>query len=322
MIGESPMVSGVIHVLTTSAPARRRTASAAGQPAADSVSRPVAPRTRATRTPVSKVVTLPPPPPGAAPARPVPPAPQADDDDMSLIRAYRNGDVRAFEVFFSRYRDRIRNLCLRYLPEEAAEDTVQDTFLQFVRTVDRIDESYRVSSWIQRIAVNLCHDELRRRGRRKRLFEPASDVTELAMMSVADSDRTRQPETAQELQRTRDLVWDVAATLPPRQRTVLALRELHGMPYHLIADRLGTSTSAVETLLHRARERFKAEFLRLEGAQPGIAACRTTAHLLEDPAAMRPHQLRRVTSHLGVCARCRLRFAATLNSRVPDRLAS
>ncbi|HEY2704499.1 MAG TPA: sigma-70 family RNA polymerase sigma factor [Candidatus Dormibacteraeota bacterium] len=322
MIGESPMVSGVIHVLTTPAPARRRTASAAGEPAADTVSRPVARRPRATRTPVPRVVTLPPPPPGAAPARPVPPAPQADDDDMSLIRAYRNGDVRAFEVFFSRYRDRIRNLCLRYLPEEAAEDTVQDTFLQFVRTIDRIDESYRVSSWIQRIAVNLCHDELRRRGRRKRLFEPASDVTELAMMSVADGDRTRQPETAQELQRTRNLVWDVAATLPPRQRTVLALRELHGMPYHVIADRLGTSTSAVETLLHRARERFKAEFLRLEGAQPGIAACRTTAHLLEDPAAMRPHQLRRVTTHLGVCARCRLRYAATLDPQVPDRLAS
>ena len=80
---------------------------------------------------------------------------------------------------------------------DLAEDTVQDTFLQFVRTIDRIDESYRVSSWIQRIAVNLCHDELRRRGRRKRIFEPASDVTELAMMAVADADRTRQPETAQ-----------------------------------------------------------------------------------------------------------------------------
>jgi len=313
MIGESPMVGGVIRVLTTSAPRRRRTTAAAGQPAADPVSRPVARRTPVTRPPDAD-------PPVALVA--APPPPLADDDDMSLIRAYRNGDVRAFEVFFSRYRDRIRNLCLRYLPEEAAEDTVQDTFLQFVRTIDRIDESYRVSSWIQRIAVNLCHDELRRRGRRKRIFEPASDVTELAMMAVADLDRTRQPETAQELQRTRELVWDVAATLPPRQRTVLALRELHGLPYHVIADRLGTSTSAVETLLHRARERFKVEFLRLEGAQPGIAACRTTARLMEDPDAMRPHQLRRVTTHIAVCARCRLRYGAAVEPHVPERLAS
>jgi RNA polymerase sigma-70 factor (ECF subfamily) len=313
MIGESPMVGGVLHVLTTSAPRRRRSSTAAGQPAADPVSRPVARRSRATRPPDAD--------PPVALAVP-PPRPPADDDDMSLIRAYRNGDVRAFEVFFGRYRDRIRNLCLRYLPEEAAEDTVQDTFFQFVRTIDRIDESYRVSSWIQRIAVNLCHDELRRRGRRKRIFEPASDVTELAMMAVADLDRTRQPESAQELQRTRELVWDVAATLPPRQRTVLALRELHGLPYHVIADRLGTSTSAVETLLHRARERFKVEFLRLEGAQPGIAACRTTARLMEDPAAMRPHQLRRVTTHVAVCARCMLRYGSLIHPNVPERLAS
>jgi RNA polymerase sigma-70 factor, ECF subfamily len=312
MIGESPMVGGVLHVLTTPAPRRRRTMSAAGQPAADPARRPVARRARATRPPDAD-------PPVALAA---PPPPPVVDDDMSLIRAYRHGDVRAFEVFFSRYRDRIRNLCLRYLPEEAAEDTVQDTFLQFVRTIDRIDESYRVSSWIQRIAVNLCHDELRRRGRRKRIFEPASDVTELAMMAVADHDRTRQPESAQELQRTRELVWDVAATLPPRQRTVLALRELHGLPYHVIADRLGTSTSAVETLLHRARERFKVEFLRLEGAQPGIAACRTTARLMEDPGAMRPHQLRRVTTHVAVCARCRLRYGAAVEPHIPERLAS
>jgi RNA polymerase sigma-70 factor, ECF subfamily len=297
MIGESPMVTGVVHVLTTSAPCRRRTTSTA---------RGVVPATPRV----------------AAPARPRTPLSLADHDDMSLVRAYRNGDVRAFEVFFGRHRDRIRTLCLRYLPEEAAEDTVQDTFLQFVRTIDRIDESYRVASWIQRIAVNLCHDELRRRGRRRRLFEPASDMTELAMMAVADIDRTRQPETAQELQRTRELVSDVAAMLPVRQRTVLALRELHGLPYDVIADRLGTSTGAVETLLHRARERFRAEFLRLEGAQPGIAACRTTARLLEDPAAMRPHHLRRVTTHLSVCARCMLRYGGILDSQLPERLAS
>ncbi len=317
MIGENPMASGVVHVLATPAPRRRRAPSAAAQTVAEPVAdhtegrTTTARRRRGTATVTAEVEV-----------RAVePPAPSLADDDMSLIRAYRSGDVRAFEVFFSRYRDRIRSLCLRYLPEEAAEDTVQDTFLQFVRTVDRIDESYRVSSWIQRIAVNLCHDELRRRGRRKRLFEPASDVTELAMMAVADVDRTRQPESAQELQRTRELVWDVAATLPPRQRTVLALRELHGLPYHVIADRLGTSTSAVETLLHRARERFKAEFLRLEGAQPGIAACRTTARLMEELDHLRPHQLRRVTSHLAVCPRCRLRYGSAIDTDIPERLA-
>ena len=246
----------------------------------------------------------------------------ADDDDMSLIRAYRNGDVHAFETFFSRYRDRIRNLCLRYLPEEAAEDTVQDTFLQFVRTIDRIDESYRVSSWIQRIAVNLCHDELRRRGRRKRLFEPASDVTELAMMAVADSTAPASRESAAGapahpragLGRRRH----AAAAAAHRARPARAART----PYHVIADRLGTSTSAVETLLHRARERFKTEFLRLEGAQPGIAACRTAAPAdggpgRDAPASAAPghHPPRRLRA-------LPARYGAAVDPQIPERLAS
>ena len=312
MSGEIPTADGVIHVVTAPGRADRSARRTTVTSAADRAGARPPVRRRSAPQPADEDPTRA----GRPPLRPV------DEDDMRLIHAYRNGDVQAFEVFFARYRDRIRNLCLRYLPEEAAEDAVQDTFLQFVRAIDRIEEGYRVSSWIQRIAVNLCHDELRRRGRRSRLFEPASEVTDLAMMAVADADRTRQPESAQELQRTRALVWDVAATLPPRQRAVLAMRELHGLPYPVIADRLGTTTSAVETLLHRARERFKAEYLRLEGVQPGIAACRTTDRLVAELSALRPHQLRRVTTHLEVCPRCRLRHGHLLEPAVPDRLAS
>jgi RNA polymerase sigma-70 factor, ECF subfamily len=315
MMGETPTVGGgVIHVLTAPEPGRRSARRAAEAAAAD----PDVVRSpeRGRRPAAARL--------GREASTPAPRLPLriADEEDMRLVRAYRDGDVHAFEVFFARYRDRIRNLCLRYLPEEAADDAVQETFLHFVRTIDRVEEGYRVSSWIQRIAVNLCHDELRRRGRRRRLFEPASDVTELAMLSVVDRDRTRQPESAHELQRTRDLVWDVAATLPPRQRAVLAMRELLGLPYPDIAGRLGTTTSAVETLVHRARERFKAEYLRLEGAQPGIAACRTTARLVGELGSLRPHQLRRVTMHLQVCPRCRLRHGHLLEPAVPDSLAS
>lgn len=251
---------------------------------------------------------------------------RADDvelDDLTLIRMYRDGDASAFDRIFTRYNHRIRALCARYVGDgQLAEDLVQETFYNVLKTLNRVDDTFHFSAWIYRIAVNLCHDELRRRGRRHRLFEPAGEVTELAMLSVADGDRTRQPESAHELQRTRDLVWDVAATLPPRQRAVLAMRELQGLPYPVIARRLGTTTSAVETLLHRARERFKTEYLRLEGAQPGIAACRTTARLVADLGSLRPHQLRRVTRHVQVCDRCRLRHGHRLEPAVPERLAS
>src|SRR5438105_4098657 len=103
MIGENPMVGGVIHVLATSAPRRRRAVSATGVAAPDTARGPVVRRTRVPQRPATTEAPLVRAP---EPSPPPPLPPLADDDDMSLIRAYRNGDVRAFEVFFSRYRDR------------------------------------------------------------------------------------------------------------------------------------------------------------------------------------------------------------------------
>ena len=56
-------------------------------------------------------------------------------------------------------------------------------------------------------------------------------------------------------------VWEVAARLPENYRTVLTLRELQGLSYAAIAQVMSLSESAIETLLHRARRRFKAEYL-------------------------------------------------------------
>jgi len=58
------------------------------------------------------------------------------------------------------------------------------------------------------------------------------------------------------------------------------------------------------------------------GVEQMLTKLRTTARLMEDPDAMRPHQLRRVTTHIAVCARCRLRYGAAIEPHIPERLAS
>src|SRR2546430_6033592 len=62
-----------------------------------------------------------------------------------------------------------------------------------------------------------------------------------------------------------DAVWSVARRLPEKYRLVLTLRELQGLSYANIARKMRVSESAVETLLHRARRRFKEEYLFMEG---------------------------------------------------------
>jgi RNA polymerase sigma-70 factor (ECF subfamily) len=237
----------------------------------------------------------------------------AEDDDLALIRAYLAGDAAAFDKLFSRYNQRIRSVCSRYVGDgPVAEDLVQDTFYNVLRTLDRVDTGFNFSAWIHRIAVNLCHDELRRRTRAQQHVAVAGDEVEEAVLRLVDRDRHGHPEDALEMAHLRQLVWDVAKRLPERQRMVLTLRELQGLSYAAIARVMGVSESAVETLLHRARKRFKEVFLRMDDSATRVIDCATVAVLMD---ADRRRPLRReqrgmLLRHLERCDECRERYCA------------
>jgi RNA polymerase sigma-70 factor (ECF subfamily) len=226
-------------------------------------------------------------------------------DDLVLITAYLAGDVRAFDVLFQRYHARVRAVCLRYVGDEAvAEDLVQETFFRVIRALARVDRTLNFGAWVHRIAVNICQDELRRRNRRALHLDQRGGDPEEAMLKVADRDRSGHPEDALEMSSLRQLVWDVAKKLPERQRMVLTLRELQGLSYASIARFMGTSEAAVETLLHRARKRFKAEYLRLESPPEERTGCAELTFLMTGGQLGAADQ-RDAFEHLETCALCR-----------------
>ncbi len=236
----------------------------------------------------------------------------AEDDDLALIRAYMNGDAAAFDKLFTRYNQRIRSVCTRYVGDgPVAEDLVQDTFFNVLRTLDRVDTGFNFSAWIHRIAVNLCHDELRRRTRAQQHLAAGGDEVEEAVLRLADRDRHGHPEAALEMAHLRQLVWDVSKRLPERQRMVLTLRELQGLSYAAIAHVMGISESAVETLLHRARKRFKEVFLRMDDSATRVIDCATVAVLLEADRRrpLRREQRAMLLAHIERCDSCRERCA-------------
>jgi RNA polymerase sigma-70 factor (ECF subfamily) len=237
----------------------------------------------------------------------------ADNDDLTLIRAYLAGDAAAFDALFGRYHQRIRAICTRYVGDgPVAEDLVQDTFYNVLRSLDRIDDAFNFSAWIHRIAVNLCHDELRRRTRAQQHVAGGGDAVEEAVLRLIDRDRHGHPEAALEIAQLRQLVWEVAKRLPERQRMVLTLRELQGLSYAAIARVMGISESAVETLLHRARKRFKEVFLRMDDTATRIVDCNTVAILVEADRRrpLRREQRAMVANHIEGCDACRDRWSA------------
>ena len=247
------------------------------------------------------------------------------NDDVALVKAYLDGDAGAFDVLFVRYNTRVRSIAMRYVADEhAAEDLVQETFFNVIRSLTRVDDGFNFGAWVHRIAVNICQDELRRRNRRAAHVDTSSADPEEAMLRVADSDRHGSPEDALEASHLRQLVWEVAKKLPERQRMVLTLRELQGLSYASIAHVMGISDAAVETLLHRARKRFKEEYLLLESPKEERPGCASLAYLLVTVgrANLRPDQKRLVIDHLETCVYCQEQFLPDIEILPEDSMAA
>ena len=226
-------------------------------------------------------------------------------DDVALIAAYLAGDVEAFDILFQRYHARVRAVCMRFVGDEAlAEDLVQETFYNVIRALARVDESFNFGAWVHRIAVNICQDELRRRNRRAVHVDQSANDPEEAMLKLADNDRAGHPEEALEMANLRALVWEVAKKLPERQRMVLTLRELQGLSYASIAHVMGITDAAVETLLHRARKRFKEEYLRLESPPEEQIVCADLAFMMTR-GRLSPEEKEAAYDHMDSCPTCR-----------------
>jgi RNA polymerase sigma-70 factor, ECF subfamily len=239
---------------------------------------------------------------------------------VSLIAAYLDGDAAAFDTLFGRYHARVRTVCLRYVGDDsAAEDLVQETFYNVIRALSRVGEGFNFGAWVHRIAVNICQDELRRRSRRAAHIEPSGDPEE-QMLKLADRDKTGNPEEALEITYLRHLVWEVAKKLPERQRMVLTLRELQGMSYASIARFMGISDSAVETLLHRARKRFKEEYLLLESPPEKQGPCGDVARLMAGGRdKLTPAQKQTVVAHIAECEWCEEQYLPQLTAELVGR---
>jgi RNA polymerase sigma factor (sigma-70 family) len=155
---------------------------------------------------------------------------------------------------YERYSNRIFRYCLHRLrSNEEAEDAAQTTFLYAYLGLRRGVQPQFEVAWIYKIAENVCLTRLRTRARRGQ-FETTGDAFLLQELS---------PAVEHEQNETVEALPGVLAGMPASQRQALLLREVQGLSYREIADRLETSVSAVETLLFRARRSCARELRRV-----------------------------------------------------------
>ena len=231
-----------------------------------------------------------------------------EPSDVELVRAYRAGDIHAFEELHRRYVASIYRLVRRKLGDALlAEDIAQETFMKALRMMDRVDDSFNFGGWVHTVARNLCFDELRRRQRDLRADGIEEEEGEL-LANLPSTSKSFDPVLVQESNEMRRQVWAVAQRLPEKYRLVLTLRELQDLSYRQIARTLKMSESAVETLLYRARLRFKEEYIAAEGE--GELSHDEAVPLLAPYLAgkLRRSQAEAVRKHLAVCMKCARRI--------------
>src|SRR5256885_7854460 len=140
-----------------------------------------------------------------------------EPSDVELVRAYRDGDIRAFEELHRRYVASIYRLVRRKLGDALlAEDIAQETFMKALRMMDRVDDSFNFGGWVHTVARNLCYDELRRRQRDLRADGTTEEEDDELMANLPSTSRSFDPVIVQESNETRRQVWQGGPGLPAK----------------------------------------------------------------------------------------------------------
>jgi RNA polymerase sigma-70 factor (ECF subfamily) len=177
--------------------------------------------------------------------------------DAELINASRQGDADAFGELVRRYQRAVANLIFLTLGDRnEVEDLTQEVFIRAYRSLGRFDEKSNFYSWLYRIAVNLCIDEIRRRKIRKLL---SLDLMSEPLLEREKKAKEKDSAASANLMKEerKQMVLQALEKLSPLYRSALVLREYENMGYEEIAETLGISVQAVKSRIFRARQEMR-----------------------------------------------------------------
>jgi RNA polymerase sigma-70 factor (ECF subfamily) len=182
-----------------------------------------------------------------------------DDSDEGLMLAYRDGDVRAFEVLVTRHRKPIYNFIFRFVRDAAqAEDVMQETFLRVIKGAEAYERQAKFTTWLYTIARNLCVDASRRGKHRKAasLDAPVGDEDGAALIDMV-SDGKEGADRAAIDRELRVRMQKAIAALPDEQREIFLLREMADLQFNEIAKVVGCPENTVKSRMRYALEKLR-----------------------------------------------------------------
>lgn len=181
-----------------------------------------------------------------------------------LLSRAKNGDMAAFEQLILEHEKIVYNVALRMMNHrEDADDIAQEVFIKAFRSIGNFDERATFSTWIYRITVNTCIDEMRKRKGKQNFSLDSEIEDEEGSFKQQIADKGETPEESLLRQEGQSEIVEALRTLSEDHKMVVILRDVQGLSYDEVAEATGTSLGTVKSRLSRGRNQLKAEILKM-----------------------------------------------------------
>jgi RNA polymerase sigma-70 factor (ECF subfamily) len=181
-----------------------------------------------------------------------------------LMTSIAEGDEDAFEILVNRHQTSVLNLAYRFVGDRTqAKDLAQEVFLRVWQAAKTYKPDAKFTTWLYRITANLCFNELKSARRRRWFqFRRSNEDNERSIEETFSDGSPTAEDLLLEKERSRQ-ISDALQSLPDSQRMALVLKRYDDLSYAEIAQIMGCSVSAVESLLVRAKRSLQEKLKNL-----------------------------------------------------------
>ena len=193
--------------------------------------------------------------------------------DAELIERCLQKDNSAWELVVARYKRKVFHIGYKFTGRhDDAEDLTQEIFLKVFRSLEKFNRDADFSTWLSSVARNFCIDHYRASKREKEVL-----VEDLVAFDLAPASTGSSPHRALEDRDRRSFLLRGLEALPDKLREAVVLRDLQGLSYQEMADRLGLPEGTVKSRINRGREELSRLLLRAQQAERGRSGGRIPA---------------------------------------------
>ncbi len=184
-------------------------------------------------------------------------------EEKLLIKRVKNGDVDAFEEIIALYEKKVFGIIYQITKNQnEIEDLAQEVFIKIYKNIDKFQGNSSLYTWIYKITVNLCLDELRKKKEVIYLDEKISvNDSEIELQLPSKEKNQEQQYEEKEL---KEKMQNAIDKLPDKQKMMIILRDIKGLTYEEISEITDIKLGTVKSQINRARLKLK-ELLEKDG---------------------------------------------------------